>query len=362
MTAHRYMSNWAAVVLTAVFVAGWAQADDKPRESAASKPDKKEQATVDAGRPDGLSDAQIAAWLILQHHREVEISKWASEKADSEQVKSFATVMAAQHGKMIAKLHSAGLVDKKSAEVELGQVLQKLATRVEARLSEGEGRLNLGFRGDEKGSDSADDRRQQRAEDRKQLREQREDNRDTRQARRNRRSEDDDKKSDEAKEVERADVRDERRELRDERTDSRRATPEERRENVRQFMREAMPFVRENLPVILEVVGESVETAAEGDARSGWIDFQRQVAQKQIRSVKDQLDKQSGSEFDEAFIAYQVGAHVQMINTLEVAQNYVSSDMRATVDRMLATTKEHLTHAQQLMQKFEDPSGSGSQR
>jgi len=362
MTRLRNKLVWTGMLLASIFVAGWAQAEDRAAEKITKATERTDQSAVDDGRPNGLSGEQVAAWLILQHHREVEISKWAAEQASSEQVKSFANKMAAQHGKMIAKLHSAGLVKKKSAEAELGQVLQELAERVEIRLSDSEGRIKLGFRGDsDEPADSADDRREQRTEDRKQLREQRKDIRDTRdEVRKARRSQEEEKGS----EAERSDVRDARRELRYERSDSRESrgelTADERRENVRNFMREAMPFVRENLPTILEIVGESVETAAERDARSGWIDFQRQVAQKHIRSVKAQLGKQSGRDFDEAFLAYQVGIHMQMINTLEVAQNYVLSDMRTTVDQMLATTKDHQEHAQQLMQKFEDPRDSGS--
>lgn len=357
MTTRRHFSVWVTTVVAAVCLAGWAQAEDKPVEPSTDRTETNEQTAVEIERPKGLSSAQVAAWLILQHHREVEVSKWAAEHASSEQVKMFAQEMAAQHGKMIAKLHAAGLVEKKSAEAEVGEVLQQLAHRVEQRLSDPDNRIELGFRGGEQ-RDAATDRRDERQNDRKQLGKEREEVRDTRQ--RVREAGRDDAKNDEGTEkTQRGDVRDERRELRDERADSREnrreATAEERRANVRNFIREAMPFVRENLPEIMEVVGKSIETAAERDSRSGWIDFQRQVAQKHIQSVKNQLQKQSGRDFDEAFIAYQVGAHMQMINTLEVAQNYLTSDMRATVDQMLATTKEHQTHAQQLMQKLEDP-------
>lgn len=359
MPTFRTVSAWTAMLLAAIFVAPWVLAEDQPKKATTAQAEHQQQATAPAGRPNGLSDAQIGAWLILQHHREVEISKWGAEKANSEQVKAFAQVMAAEHGKMIAKLHSAKLVDRKSAEAELGQVLQELAKRAEQRLSDEEGRIQLGFRGDDR-REAPTDRRDERSEDREQLRDQRDEVRDTRQDVRQSRRDDD--QEDEAR---RDDVRDQRRELRDERSDSRdgrrEITADERRENVRNFMREAMPFVRENLPTILEMVGESVETAAERDSRAGWIDFQRQVAQKHIQSVKQQLEKQSGNDFDEAFMAYQIGAHMQMINTLEVAQNYVSSDMRSTVDQMLASTQKHLNHAQQLMQKVEDPSSSSQQ-
>lgn len=366
MKGRGLIAIWMPLVVVGVAFTGLVQGEQTKPEAAKSQASQAEahhEKVAEASRPKGLSDAQISAWLILQHHREVEISKWGAERAASDQVQAFAQDMAAQHGRMITKLHAAGLVDEKSAEAELGQVLQELANRVEKRLSDGEGRIDLGFRGNEDRREAVDDRRDQRGDHRDQLRDKREDVRDTRQNVREARRDDNEKDEEVA---ERGDAREKRRDLRDERSDLRKARREsaadERRENVRAFVREAMPFVRENLPTILELVGESVETAAQRDTRSGWIDFQRQVARKHIKSVQDSLQEQSGSDFDEAFLAYQVGAHMQMVNTLEVAQNYVSSDVRPAVDQMLNTVQDHLTRAQQLMQKLEDPGTSSSQQ
>lgn len=381
MKCRGFVTAWMPL-LFAVAATGWLKADENEVErkgaqatqpqqlqveaSPAKQQSQKEtqhEKVAEASRPKGLSDAQISAWLSLQYHREVEISKWAAERAASEQVRSFAQDMAAQHGRMITKLHAAELAEKKSAEAELGEVLQELSQRVENRLTDEQGRINLGFRGNKDQRQTTKNRRDQREVDRDKLGDAREDVRDARRDARDARR--DGEKKDE-KSAERSDTRGQRRDLRDKRSDLREArresTADERRANVRAFMREAMPFVRENLPTILDIVGESVETAAERDARRGWIDFQRHVAQKHIKSVEDSLQKQSGSDFDEAFLAYQVGANMQMADTLEVAQNYVSSNLRPTVDEMLKTVQGDLIHAQQLMQKLEHPDTSSSRK
>lgn len=357
MKTCRSVSLSLALALAGGLTAGAIAEDTAPPAKPARTVDQ--PAAVKAARSGRLTDKQLAALLVLQQQQEVELGMWATQQADSDQVKAFARSMATQHSEMIAELHTAGLESEVHKEAQLGEVLKNLAQRVQARTADGRERVVLGFRGESDEPGEPATRRGERRDDRQQVREERSDVREARQerqeARRSDENEDGANRRDargERREA-RQQVRDERQDLRQER---RQAEPrEERREELRELVRDSMPILRDNLPELLELVGDAIEDSGGDAMATAWIEFQGKIAEKNVQSVKDHLQKQEGRNFDEAFLAYQLGSHMQMINTLEVARNYASGELGETIDKMLAQAQKHQQEAQQLMEQFEDP-------
>ena len=65
------------------------------------------------------------------------------------------------------------------------------------------------------------------------------------------------------------------------------------------------------------------------------------------------LKQKQGAEFDAAFLGMQIVAHMGMIDTLNVAQQHATGDLKATLQQGEQTTKQHLQKAKDLMQQLE---------
>jgi predicted outer membrane protein len=100
-------------------------------------------------------------------------------------------------------------------------------------------------------------------------------------------------------------------------------------------------------------------------ARGGQIDLvelKQKLGRKCLASVRKELESKEGAKFDHCYIGQQVGAHMQMVDTLEVFQEYVSPQLRSVLEEGTATTKEHLDHAKQLAEKMMDQHATTASR
>jgi hypothetical protein len=64
---------------------------------------------------------------------------------------------------------------------------------------------------------------------------------------------------------------------------------------------------------------------------------------------KEELGKYKGSEFDQAFVGSQLGAHIGMLAHLKALEGESSAELNAVVTKMESTTKEHKLHLEKLM-------------
>jgi predicted outer membrane protein len=87
-----------------------------------------------------------------------------------------------------------------------------------------------------------------------------------------------------------------------------------------------------------------------------WISIKKEIGQKCLESVKKELSSKQGADFDECFIGQQVGAHMKMVDELQVLRNHVSSDLQQKIDKDLQTAQQHLQLAKQLAQKLKTSS------
>lgn len=77
-----------------------------------------------------------------------------------------------------------------------------------------------------------------------------------------------------------------------------------------------------------------------------------QVAQRCVALTKQMLqDKQA--KFDQCYLGQQLVAHTDMLAKLEVFADYASPELRKTLDQGIEVTKQHLNHAEKLIQKLE---------
>jgi predicted outer membrane protein len=87
----------------------------------------------------------------------------------------------------------------------------------------------------------------------------------------------------------------------------------------------------------------------------------RKSSQLKLAMTKQLLSKYEGQDFDMGYLGQQIGAHVEMLACLTVAKEVGPEDFRQLIDEGVATTREHLQHAQKLAHQLEDKEGADRQ-
>lgn len=94
-------------------------------------------------------------------------------------------------------------------------------------------------------------------------------------------------------------------------------------------------------------------------ASQGGVDFvqlKHELANENLRSIRQDLQEKSGAEFDQCYMFGQVMAHMHMADALKVSSKHVSSELEQTLQQGLQKTKQHLEEAKQLAQQLEKSS------
>ena len=84
-----------------------------------------------------------------------------------------------------------------------------------------------------------------------------------------------------------------------------------------------------------------------------FVQMKQQIGQKLLELQQRDLDEKQGSQFDKCYIGGQIGAHMQVLATLEVARQHVSPELASLLDQGAETTKMHLDAAQKIAKSLE---------
>jgi hypothetical protein len=83
------------------------------------------------------------------------------------------------------------------------------------------------------------------------------------------------------------------------------------------------------------------------------LQIKQEIAETCVDTFQQELSKKEKSEFDRCFVGYQVGAHLQMLDTLKVFERHASPELARTIADAKQTTQQQLTHAKQMLEKME---------
>jgi predicted outer membrane protein len=91
------------------------------------------------------------------------------------------------------------------------------------------------------------------------------------------------------------------------------------------------------------------------------INIEREVAQLCVQSAVKELSEKQGAEADRCYVGMQIGAHMGMVDKLEVFSRHASPELQATLQQGLQTAQQHLDHAKQLAKQLEGQAKAGEQ-
>jgi predicted outer membrane protein len=243
------------------------------------------------------SDQQIAACLYYGCRNEVEISKFALDRLQSDEARQFAERMITEHQ----------------------EACEKLAKFAGPAL-EGNTRLDV-IPG------AARPAREERREGREGAREER-------------------------REEGAPEAREERREGREEAREARRegdpaAAP-------RPATRPARPVQAE---IELKVGGDrprpEVDVRLDRGGGLNWVSIHKQMADQCLTTVKQEFATKEGADFDRCYLGGQIMGHMKALDEIKVLRNYASAELRAELDACSQGCAEHLKEAKALAKKLE---------
>lgn len=83
------------------------------------------------------------------------------------------------------------------------------------------------------------------------------------------------------------------------------------------------------------------------------VQLKREISQQCLQETQRLLAEKSGAEFDKCYIGSQVGAHIEMLAMLQVFERHASSELAQQIQQGIATTRQHLQHAEKLAATLE---------
>jgi predicted outer membrane protein len=112
----------------------------------------------------------------------------------------------------------------------------------------------------------------------------------------------------------------------------------------------------------------SVQSEIPGGGRrvhAGGLDFvaiKREIGEQCQQTLKAELEKKEGPEFDKCYLGQQIMAHMQMIDTLKVFQQHASEELKPVLAEGQQTAQGHLEHAKELIKKIEGAATDSARR
>jgi len=86
------------------------------------------------------------------------------------------------------------------------------------------------------------------------------------------------------------------------------------------------------------------------------IAIDRQIAENCTRNLREKLQEKQGAEFDMCYIGSQVAAHAEMLSALEVLKNQTSGQLKQLVQEAEPKVKQHLEQAEKIAEQLKDSS------
>jgi predicted outer membrane protein len=277
---------------------------------------------ADIARGGASADQQIAALLYNCCKKDIELSKFAQDRLQNEEVRQFAEKMITEHTaacEKLAKFAGPAAGGDPRLEAVPGEPRPARPARVEGR------------------TEAREEAREERREGREGAREER-------------------------REGDAPEAREERREGREEAREERReAAP---RADAPRTAESPRPIAR-----ALEGAEAEVQLRAGGDrprpevdvrlGRTGaagglnWVSIFKEIGDQQLASAKQEFSAKEGAELDKCYLGGQIMGHMKAIDEIKVLRKYCSAEFRQELDSCVEECKAHLEEAKTLAKKLE---------
>ncbi|HEY2837592.1 MAG TPA: DUF4142 domain-containing protein [Pirellulales bacterium] len=85
--------------------------------------------------------------------------------------------------------------------------------------------------------------------------------------------------------------------------------------------------------------------------QSDMLALKQELADECRNSIRQELDRKDGKEFDECYIGMQLAAHMMAIDTMKVFERHASNELKQTIANGVKTAEGHLSTAKKIMRE-----------
>jgi putative membrane protein len=96
------------------------------------------------------------------------------------------------------------------------------------------------------------------------------------------------------------------------------------------------------------VTSFKLEASTDNSGGLNLVSLKQELGAQCLQSQRRELEQKQGAEFDMCFIGSQVGAHMMVLDELQVFQNHASPEFRSKLTEAQQTVQKHLDHAKQI--------------
>jgi predicted outer membrane protein len=111
-------------------------------------------------------------------------------------------------------------------------------------------------------------------------------------------------------------------------------------------------------------LGPGGSAAAQPSAGAGVVhqlmQLNRQIIERESRATRDELQRNSGVEFDESFVSAAIHSHTNALAVLDVVEQQGHGDLARIAQQARPIVQQHLEHARQLVEKLERERGNSA--
>ena len=103
--------------------------------------------------------------------------------------------------------------------------------------------------------------------------------------------------------------------------------------------------------------GENPQHAA---GRSGgahgvdWVSIHKQIGEQCLQSTKQEFERHQGADFDKAYMGQQIVAHMKTLDELKVLRNHATGELRTEIEKSIEMATRHLEEARKIMEQQKD--------
>jgi predicted outer membrane protein len=90
------------------------------------------------------------------------------------------------------------------------------------------------------------------------------------------------------------------------------------------------------------------------------IALDRQITDRATEMVREELQAKSGPDFDQCFVAAQIGSHTHMLAALEVIDQKAQGQLKQVIQEAQPKVQQHLDHAKQLAEQLKSGAQTGA--
>lgn len=85
-----------------------------------------------------------------------------------------------------------------------------------------------------------------------------------------------------------------------------------------------------------------------------WVSIHKQIGEQCLQSTKQEFERHQGADFDKAYMGQQIVAHMKALDELKVLREHATGELRTEIEKATEMATRHLEEARKIMEQQKD--------